>query len=72
MDYFHLNHTESDIDYFVEEKKMPDGFERGIRQAVHDIEKKTELTFGSGSDGKMPLFLAIRAGAAVPMPGYVS
>lgn len=69
MDYFHLNRTESDIDYFVEEKKMPDHFEKGCRQAINDIEKKTDQKFGVYEEGKMPLLLAVRAGASVPMPG---
>ena len=70
MDYFTLNHTESDIDYFVEDKQMPDGLERSYLSALHALEKSTKRQFGSvGSKGKLPLLLAVRASAAVPMPG---
>ena len=69
VDYFHLNKTESEIDYFVEEKKLPVNFQRAVESAVRDIEKKTKKSFGASPKGDMPLLLAVRAAAAVPMPG---
>jgi pyruvate, orthophosphate dikinase len=70
LDYFKLNHTESEIDYFIEDKKIPDHLEEGYLAAIKKIEIETGKKFGAAvEDGKPPLLLAIRAGAAVSIPG---
>jgi phosphoenolpyruvate synthase/pyruvate phosphate dikinase len=70
LDYFKLNHTESEIDYFIEDKKIPDHLEEGYLAAIKKIENETGKKFGAAvEDGKAPLLLAIRAGAAVSIPG---
>ena len=70
LDYFKLNHTESEIDYFIEDKKSPDHLEESYLSAIHQIEINTGKKFGTTiDDGKPPLLLAIRAGAAYRIPG---
>jgi pyruvate, orthophosphate dikinase len=73
VDYFKLNHTESEIDYFIEDKKIPDHLEEGYLAAIRKIEIETGKKYGTViDDGKPPLLLAIRAGAAVSIPGMDS
>lgn len=70
LDYFRINHTESEIDYFIEDKKSPDHLEESYLAAIHKIEIETGKKFGACvEDGKAPLLLAIRAGAAYRIPG---
>lgn len=46
----------------------PPGLEDQVRQAMQQLEQATERTFGRGT---RPLYVAVRSGAAVSMPGMM-
>ena len=50
------------------EGRWPDGLEEQVRVALAWLEQTTERTFGGGT---RPLFVAVRSGAAVSMPGMM-
>lgn len=63
--------TDNFIEYVNHEEVMCDDLLRAIKDSVNDIERQTGRSFGRGSHDKkkFPLFLAVRAGAAVIVPG---
>ncbi|MEK6262689.1 MAG: PEP/pyruvate-binding domain-containing protein [Planctomycetota bacterium] len=50
------------------EGRWPDGLEEQVRAALAWLEQTTDRTFGRGP---RPLFVAVRSGAAVSMPGMM-
>ena len=50
------------------EGRWPDGLEEQVRDALAWLEQTTDRTFGRGP---RPLFVAVRSGAAVSMPGMM-
>jgi rifampicin phosphotransferase len=48
--------------------RWPDGLEQQVRAAMQRLEEATQRTFGRGP---RPLFVAVRSGAAVSMPGMM-
>jgi pyruvate,water dikinase len=60
--------TECCRDYLSAGKRWPDGLEEEVRQALGWLERVTERTLGQGP---RPLFVAVRSGAAVSMPGMM-
>lgn len=54
--------------YYENGGKLPENFEKDLRENIAFIEKETGKTFG---DPKNPLLLSVRSGAAASMPGMM-
>lgn len=65
--------TENFTEYVNHGEVVRDDLLRAIKESVHDIERETGRLFGHGTPDKkkLPLFLAVRAGAAIIVPGQV-
>ena len=60
--------TEACNAYFEYGRQFPEGMWTQARQALEEIEKKTEKKFG---DSQNPLLLSVRSGASISMPGMM-
>ncbi len=60
--------TEVCVGYYAAGKKLADGLENQVKDAVAQIEKKVGCKFG---DGENPLLLSVRSGARASMPGMM-
>ncbi len=60
--------TECCRDYLDAGKKWPEGLDGEVRQALDWLERLTDRKLGQGP---RPLFVAVRSGAAVSMPGMM-
>src|SRR5206468_5165799 len=58
--------TEACVEYFHQGGRFPDGLWQQVLEALVDIEKVMEATFG---DPQSPLLVSVRSGARVSMPG---
>jgi len=54
--------------WFDRHGRWPDGLEEQVRNSIEQLEQATGRTFGTGA---RPLFVAVRSGAAVSMPGMM-
>jgi len=60
--------TELCVAYYANGKKLADGLEAQVREALTNIEKKAGCKFG---DAENPLLLSVRSGARASMPGMM-
>ncbi len=60
--------TEVCVAYYQQGKKLADGLEDQLRQALAQVESKVGAKFG---DGENPLLLSVRSGARASMPGMM-
>jgi pyruvate,orthophosphate dikinase len=60
--------TEACLKYFENDKKLPPALMDQVKANLKTIEKKTGKAFG---DGKNPLLVSVRSGAALSMPGMM-
>lgn len=60
--------TEACVKYYENNQTLPPGLIDEVRVELKAIEKKTKKTFG---DGKYPLLVSVRSGAALSMPGMM-
>ena len=60
--------TEVCVAYYANGKKLPDGLESQVADAIGQMEKKVGTKFG---DGENPLLLSVRSGARASMPGMM-
>ncbi|MBV8353930.1 MAG: pyruvate, phosphate dikinase [Candidatus Eremiobacteraeota bacterium] len=60
--------TEACLKYYELGGKMPPGLIEGVRDAMHELEKRTQKGFGDPSN---PLLVSVRSGARVSMPGMM-
>jgi pyruvate,orthophosphate dikinase len=60
--------TEVCVGYYTNEKKLPDGLQKQVADALLAIEKDVGTKFG---DGENPLLLSVRSGARASMPGMM-
>jgi pyruvate,orthophosphate dikinase len=60
--------TEACVKYYENNQKLPPGLMDEVKAKLKVIEKKTKKTFG---DGKNPLLVSVRSGAALSMPGMM-
>jgi len=59
--------TETCMRYYDEDMKIWESFKVGILKNLKELETKTNKTLG----GENPLFLSVRSGAAISMPGMM-
>jgi pyruvate, orthophosphate dikinase len=59
--------TEASMKYYEEEKKIWKGLKKDIEQNLKNLEAVTGKKFG----GDNPLFVSVRSGAAISMPGMM-
>ena len=59
--------TEASMKYYEEEKKIWKSLKKDIEQNLKDLEAATNKKFG----GDNPLFVSVRSGAAISMPGMM-
>ena len=59
--------TEACMKYYEEQKKVWKGLKKDIEQNLKDLEAMTDKNFG----GENPLFVSVRSGAAISMPGMM-
>jgi len=59
--------TEASMKYYEEEKKIWKGLKKDIEQNLKNLEAVTDKKFG----GDNPLFVSVRSGAAISMPGMM-
>ncbi|MFH1391482.1 MAG: pyruvate, phosphate dikinase [Candidatus Diapherotrites archaeon] len=60
--------TQGCNDYYSQGEKWPEGLDKQVKQALKKLEKKMKKTFG---DPKNPLFVSVRSGSYVSMPGMM-
>ncbi len=60
--------TEACIKYYENKKKLPKGLMEEVQVSLKKIEEKTGKAFGNPQN---PLFLSVRSGAALSMPGMM-
>ena len=60
--------TEVCVAYYANGKKLPDGLEAQVADAIAQMEKKVGAKFG---DSENPLLLSVRSGARASMPGMM-
>ena len=60
--------TEACLKYYKMGGKMPPGLLDSVRDAMHELERRTGKGFG---DAKNPLLVSVRSGARVSMPGMM-
>ena len=60
--------TEACVKYYENNQTLPPGLMDEVKAKLKVIEKKTKKTFG---DGKNPLLVSVRSGAALSMPGMM-
>jgi pyruvate,orthophosphate dikinase len=60
--------TEACVEYFHQGGRFPEGLWQQVLEALVDIEKVMEATFG---DPQSPLLVSVRSGARVSMPGMM-
>ena len=60
--------TDTCAAYYQHGSKMPSGLMDQVAKAIKTLEKETGKKFG---DGRNPLLLSVRSGAAVSMPGMM-
>ncbi len=59
--------TEACMKYYDEQKKVWKGLKKDIKQNLKNLEAVTDKNFG----GDNPLFVSVRSGAAISMPGMM-
>ncbi len=60
--------TEVCQEFYENGEKLPDGLMDEVKEAMHELERRTEKKFGSPDN---PLLVSVRSGAAVSMPGMM-
>lgn len=60
--------TEACTLYYDSGRKIPDTLVKQIKQAIKDLQARTNKTFGKGPN---PLLVSVRSGARVSMPGMM-
>jgi pyruvate,orthophosphate dikinase len=60
--------TEACLHYYENKKKLPKGLTEEVQANLKRVEEKTGKKFGSAQN---PLFLSVRSGAAISMPGMM-
>jgi pyruvate,orthophosphate dikinase len=60
--------TEACLHYYENKKKLPKGLIEAVEANLKTVEEKTGKKFGSSQS---PLFLSVRSGAAISMPGMM-
>ncbi|MEM2856942.1 MAG: pyruvate, phosphate dikinase [Candidatus Nitrosocaldaceae archaeon] len=60
--------TEVCNEYYANNKRLPDGLEEEVRDAIHKLEEKSGKKFGGN---KSPLLVSVRSGAPISMPGMM-
>ena len=60
--------TDSCADFYAREGRWPEGLEEQVRKHLRRLEEVTGRTFGQGPK---PLFVSVRSGAPVSMPGMM-
>ncbi len=60
--------TEVCVGYYTNGKKLPDGLQKQVSDALLAVEKDVGTKFG---DGENPLLLSVRSGARASMPGMM-
>src|SRR3989344_4557659 len=60
--------TEACKQFYSSGKKWPNGLEAQIKKALKRLERKMKKRFG---DRKAPLFVSVRSGSYVSMPGMM-
>lgn len=60
--------TEACTLYYDSGRKIPDALVKQIKQAIKDLQARTNKTFGKGPN---PLLVSVRSGARVSMPGMM-
>ncbi len=60
--------TEVCVQYYKNNKTLPEGLKNQVAQALTEIEKKLGAKFG---DEKNPLLFSVRSGARASMPGMM-
>jgi len=60
--------TEACLDYYQNKKRLPKDLMEEVDENLKKIEEKTGKKFGSAQN---PLFLSVRSGAAISMPGMM-
>ena len=61
--------TETCLEFFHDNKCLPDGLADQYIKAIEEMEKTTGRHFGCSDYSHFPLLLSIRSGAVVSMPG---
>ncbi|MFN2462065.1 MAG: pyruvate, phosphate dikinase, partial [Candidatus Velthaea sp.] len=56
------------LEYYAAGRRFPDGLEGSLRDAMHELERRTAKRFG---DAANPLLVSVRSGARVSMPGMM-
>ncbi|HZT12442.1 MAG TPA: pyruvate, phosphate dikinase [Candidatus Baltobacteraceae bacterium] len=60
--------TETCLEYYALGRRMPEGLNEGVAQAMRELERRTGKRFGDPSN---PLLVSVRSGARVSMPGMM-
>ncbi|HET7029731.1 MAG TPA: pyruvate, phosphate dikinase [Candidatus Limnocylindrales bacterium] len=60
--------TEACNDYFAAGERLPDGLWDDVREAMHEVERRSGKGFGDASN---PLLVSVRSGAKFSMPGMM-
>ena len=60
--------TQGCNEYYAKGKKWPTGLEKQVKASLSKLEKKMKKKFG---DAKNPLFVSVRSGSYVSMPGMM-
>lgn len=60
--------TEACIDFFAENKNLPEGLEEQLWEKLRNLEQSTGKKFG---DKENPLLVSVRSGAVISMPGMM-
>ena len=60
--------TEACLQYYQNKKRLPKGLMEEVQSSLKKVEEKTGKLFGSPQN---PLFLSVRSGAAISMPGMM-
>jgi pyruvate,orthophosphate dikinase len=55
-------------EYYARDQQIPDGFLAEVHAAMKQLEEKTDKIFGGPEN---PLFVSVRSGAAMSMPGMM-
>jgi pyruvate,orthophosphate dikinase len=60
--------TATCLDYYAAGRRLPDGLEEELREAMRELERRTAKRFGVAEN---PLLVSVRSGARVSMPGMM-
>jgi pyruvate,orthophosphate dikinase len=60
--------TEACKGYYNKDKKWPEGLEKEVKEGIEELERKMKKKLG---DAEKPLFVSVRSGSYVSMPGMM-